>query len=68
MTENVFFAKASKEINKCILATSQTFAYRRPFFQIMIVNRIMYIIKLFSHKRGIDASKILCKVVQIELY
>jgi len=30
----------------------------------MIVNHIIYVIKLFSHKRGIDAFKIFCKVVQ----
>lgn len=59
------FTKTSKEIDKCIiLATSQTSVYRRPFFHIMSVNQVMYIIKLFSHKGGIDPLKILCKVVQ----
>jgi hypothetical protein len=61
-----FLTKTSKEIDKyVILATSQIFVYRGPLFQIMIVNQIMYVIKLFSHKRGIDALKILCKVVQM---
>jgi hypothetical protein len=40
------------------------FVYRRPFFQIMSMMQIMYVIKLFSCKGGIDPLKIFCKVVK----